>query len=56
MYYYVYRDQSNQWRWTFFAANGRKIANCGEGYFNRDDCVHGINLVAGSGGMPIRYA
>ncbi|MEQ9448484.1 MAG: DUF1508 domain-containing protein [Rhodospirillaceae bacterium] len=55
MYYLVYRDANNQWRWTLYAANGRKIANSGEGYFNRDDCVHGINLVAGSGGTPIRY-
>lgn len=56
MYYYVYKDAANQWRWTLYAANGRKIANSGEGYFNKQDCVHSINLVAGSSGMPIKYA
>lgn len=56
MYYYVYKDVANQWRWTLYAANGRKIANSGEGYFNKQDCVHAINLVAGSNGVPIKYA
>lgn len=55
MYYLVYLDASGYWRWTLYAANHRKIANSGEGYFNRKDCVHGINLVAGSAGTPIRY-
>jgi uncharacterized protein YegP (UPF0339 family) len=56
VYYYVYIDQARQWRWTLFASNGRKIANSGEGYLNKNDCVHAINLVAGSNGAPIRYA
>jgi uncharacterized protein YegP (UPF0339 family) len=56
MYYYVYKDAANQWRWTLYAANGRKIANSGEGYFNKQDCVHGINLTASSSGVAIRYA
>ncbi len=55
MYYYVYKDASSQWRWTLYAANNRKIANSGEGYWNKQDCVHGINLVAGSSGTPIKY-
>lgn len=56
MYYYVYRDVSNQWRWTLYAANGRKIANSGEGYFNKNDCLHAIDLVANSRGIPVRVA
>jgi uncharacterized protein YegP (UPF0339 family) len=34
-----------QWRWRFLASNGKIIADSGEGYFNREDCVHGIELV-----------
>jgi len=56
MHYYVYLDAERQWRWTLYAANGRKIANSGEGYFNQQDCIHGINLTAGSRGAPIKYA
>lgn len=56
MYYYVYKDLQGYWRWTLYAANGRKIANSGEGYVNQQDCVHGINLTASSTGTPIKYA
>ena len=56
MYYYVYLDSVRQWRWTLYAANGRKIANSGEGYINKQDCLHGIDLVAGSTGTPIKFA
>ena len=43
--FWLYRDVNGSWRWTLEAANGRKIANAGEGYINRDDCVHAVNLV-----------
>lgn len=59
MHYYVYLDAQRQWRWTLIAANGKKLANCGEGYHNKADCIHDINLVASTGtgnGTPIRYA
>lgn len=54
MTYYVYRDTTGQWRWYLSAANNRKIANSGESYFNKQDCYAAINLVASSGGTPIR--
>jgi uncharacterized protein len=58
MYFHVYRDQSafRYWRWTLYAANGRKIANSGEGYHNKADCLDAIDLVASTDGCPIRYA
>jgi uncharacterized protein YegP (UPF0339 family) len=52
--YHVYRDAHNQYRWRLLAGNGRIIANSGEGYFNRGDCIHAINLVASSSGTPIQ--
>ncbi|MDO9472986.1 MAG: DUF1508 domain-containing protein [Caulobacter sp.] len=55
-HFLVYRDVQNYWRWTLYAHNNRKIANSGEGYVNRADCIHGIHLVAGSNGLPIRNA
>lgn len=55
MYFYLYRDQANQWRWTLYAANYRKVADSGESYWNREDALHGINLVRGTGyTTPIR--
>ena len=54
MTYWIYRDRANQWRWQLVSNNGKIIADSGEGYHNRADCIHGINLCAGSNGTPIR--
>lgn len=55
MYFHLYKDVNSHWRWTLIVAqNGRKIANSGEGYWNKADCVAAINLVRGSGSAPIR--
>lgn len=56
MYYWVYKDNSNEWRWRLIAVNGRTIADSGEGYNNRSDCLHGIALVKGSSNAPVREA
>ncbi len=53
MSYVLYRDANNQWRWTLLAANNRKIANSGEGYWNKADCESAINLVKGSNVAPV---
>ena len=53
MTYYIYRDQSGYWRWRLVAANNRIIANSGEGYHNKSDCLHAINLVKSSGSAPV---
>ncbi len=53
MHYVIYKDRSNQWRWTLFAANNRKIADSAESYWNRADCLAGVNLVKGSVNAPI---
>jgi len=53
MAYYVYKDSLGQWRWYLLAANNRKIANSGEGYHNKQDCLHAIGLVATSGNCKV---
>lgn len=45
MYFTLYRDVSNQWRWTLYAANHRKVADSAEGYWNKSDAQSGIDLV-----------
>ncbi|MER9354183.1 DUF1508 domain-containing protein [Mesorhizobium sp. M0025] len=54
MWYYLYKDVAGQYRWTLYAANNLKIANSGEGYWNRSDCLSAINLAKGSGSAPIK--
>jgi uncharacterized protein YegP (UPF0339 family) len=48
MRYYIYKDIGGYWRWYLEAGNGKKIANSGEGYFNKQDCLHAISLVSTS--------
>lgn len=55
MQFQVYKDRAGYWRWTFYAANGKKVADSAEGYHNKEDCVHGINLIRNSVGVPIKY-
>lgn len=53
MRYLIYKDVQGHWRWTLFAANNRKIANSGEGYHNKQDCLNAINLVKGTHSTPV---
>ena len=48
MVYYVYKDVAGQWHWYLMAASNRKIAESGEGYWNKQDCYAAIDLVKGS--------
>lgn len=41
----AYEDRAGEWRWRLRAANGRIIADGSEGYKNKQDCLHGIDLV-----------
>ena len=52
--FHLYQDVARQWRWYLSAGNNRKIANSGEAYHNKSDCISAINLVAASNGAPIR--
>jgi uncharacterized protein YegP (UPF0339 family) len=44
----VYEDAEGGWRWRLVAGNGRIIADSGEGYRDKQDCLHGIELVKDS--------
>ena len=48
MEYQVYEDSKKEWRWRLKAANGKTIADSGEGYRNRQDCLDAIKLVKDS--------
>lgn len=45
MTFWLYKDANGQYRWTLEAANGKKIANSGEGYHNRQDAINAVQLV-----------
>ncbi len=52
MYYQVYQSDG-QWRWRLRAANNRIVANSGESYWNKADCLSAIDLVKGSYNAPV---
>ena len=56
MTYYIYKDSASEWRWQLKASNGKIIADSGEGYRNRQDCLSGIELVKASTQAPILEA
>jgi uncharacterized protein YegP (UPF0339 family) len=41
----MYQDRSDEWRWRFRADNYKIIADSAEGYVNKSDCRHGIDLL-----------
>ena len=55
MKYEIYQDESadREWRWRLLASNGRNIANGGQGYSNKADCLRGIELVKSSADAPV---
>jgi len=40
----VYKDDKGEWRWRAKSRNGRITGDSGEGYKNKADCLHGIQL------------
>ncbi|HST57039.1 MAG TPA: DUF1508 domain-containing protein, partial [Longimicrobium sp.] len=52
MKYCTYKDSKGEWRWRLKAKNGDIIADSGEGYKNKSDCLAGIALVKGSKDAP----
>ena len=53
MYYRMYKDARQEWRWTLRAANHEPIAVSSESYKNKEDCRHSITLVKQSVDAPI---
>ncbi|MCB9096048.1 MAG: DUF1508 domain-containing protein [Arcobacter sp.] len=45
MKFHVYKDIRAEWRWRLKATNGKIIATSGEGYNNKQDCLHAIDLI-----------
>ena len=45
MYFQIYKDGAEEWRWRAKAANHVTIGDSGEGYVNKADCFNGINII-----------
>lgn len=56
MTYYYYQDSLKQWRWRLRAANNKILADSGESYVNKADCLSAIDLVKASRDAPVKEA
>jgi uncharacterized protein len=45
MKFHIYKDSTGEWRWRLKAANGKIVADSGEGYPSKQSCRNGIDLV-----------
>jgi len=54
MFFYLYRDKANEYRWTLYTENHRKVADSGEGYDSKQGALDGIALVKSTSNTPIR--
>ena len=41
----IFKDKKGEYRWNLKANNHEIIADSAEGYVNKTDCEHGIELV-----------
>jgi uncharacterized protein YegP (UPF0339 family) len=53
MHYVYYKHAKGEWRWRLKAANGRIIADSGEGYATERECLADIDRVKGSRDAPV---
>ena len=53
MTYIYYKDAKDEWRWRLKAANGRIIADSGEGYTTEHECLADIDRVKNSSDAPV---
>ena len=51
--YRMYKDNKDEWRWTYLAKNGIKIAVSSESYKNKADRRHSIDLLKASADDPV---
>ncbi len=54
MIYFIFKDRSNQWRWRLMAENQRVIADSAEDYWNRRECLAGIERMKKAADAPIQ--
>lgn len=41
----AYQDKADEWRWALVSGNGKTIADSGEGYRHKGDCLRAIALM-----------
>ncbi len=45
MFFEIYQDKANKWRWRLISKNGRIVAKTGQGYSRKDGCERAVDNV-----------
>ena len=54
MYFFLYKDTVGQWRWRLVSSGNHKtVADSAESYWNKQDALHGIDLVKSAYNAPV---
>jgi len=53
MKFHIYKDAKKEWRWRLKAANGKIIADSGEGYTSKQGCRNALALIKGTTNIPV---
>jgi uncharacterized protein YegP (UPF0339 family) len=48
MQFHIFQDTRMEWRWQLSGDDGKKLADSGESYREKEDCLESIALVKGS--------
>lgn len=51
--YLMYRDNREEWRWTYYAVNGEVIGVSSEGYVREEDCRRSVQIMRDSGSSQL---
>ena len=54
MTHHYYQDNKGEWRWRLKAANGRILADSGEGYSSEQEYLEDIKRVKSSADAPVK--
>lgn len=46
LHFFVYPDKKGEWRWRIKAGNGQVMADSGEGYGKKGNCLRAIDKIA----------
>lgn len=54
MYFELFQDVKQEWRWRLKAVNHQIVATSGEGYTTKQNAEHGIELVKSASHAPVK--
>ncbi len=55
MFFVLYRDAAQQWRWSLYSEENKKIAESPEPYWEKPEAQHAVDLVKSTFSTTLVY-